>query len=70
MSENLKETDNKEGIVHHYHHKEETEGYRREIQINGAVYSIALCSNYPDENMEYLTKKALLILQELREEHK
>jgi hypothetical protein len=70
MSEKFQEPDDKEGIVHHYHHKEEPDGYRRELQINGSVYSICLASNFPDENMEYLTKTAMKILQKLRDEGK
>ena len=60
----------KENFVHHIHHKEEDESYRREVTINGAVYSIGLGSNDPDENMDYLTSKSMEILKQLIKEGK
>ena len=45
----MKEEENEilEGVVHHIHHKEESETFRREVTINGSVYSISLGSNDP-----------------------
>ena len=59
-----------EAVVHHIHHNDDNEGYKREITINGSVYSISLSSNDPEENIEYLTGKSMEILKELIKEGK
>lgn len=58
-----------EAVVHHIHHKtpEETAN-RRELAINGSIYSVTLTSSDPGDNMEYLCKKALEILKQLKQE--
>ena len=54
-----------QNFVHHIHHKDANNGYRREVTINGSVYSISLSSDDPDENMDFLTRKAMKILKQL-----
>ena len=59
-----------EAVVHHIHHKDENEGYKREVSINGSVYSVSLSSDDPEENIDFLTGKSLKILKELIKEGK
>lgn len=55
-----------DAVVYHIHHQQnDNEGYRREISINGAVYSISLCSDYPEEDIDFLAKKSMEILKQL-----
>ena len=54
-----------EAIVHHIHHTPDTEGYKREVSINGNIYSVSLNSDFPDETIDFLTKRAMEILKQL-----
>ena len=56
------------GVVHHIHHKAEDETNGREVSINGGIFSVSLTSNDPEENIEFLTEKALYILRKLKQE--
>ena len=55
-----------EAVVHHIHHKQGDGGYKREVTINGSVYSISLNSDDLQENTDYLTDKALNIIKQLK----
>lgn len=68
--ENKEKRIDSEAVVHHIHHKDHDDGYRRELNINGSIYNVSLCSNDPEENMEYLSKKSMEILKQLRKEVK
>lgn len=58
-------------VVYNIYHKvDEEEAYKREVSINGAVYSVTLSSDNPEENIEYLTEKGLFILKQLKQEGK
>lgn len=59
-----------EAIVHHLHHRDQNDGYKREVSINGSIYSVCLSSDDPEENIEFLTKKSMEILKELLQEAK
>jgi hypothetical protein len=59
-----------EAVVHHIHHKDHDDGYRREVSINGSIYSISMSSDDPKENIEYLSDKSMKILKELIKEGK
>lgn len=68
MSEEEKQIDS-EAVVHHIHHRSEEEIVnRRELSINGNIFSVTLTSSDPEETMEYLSKKALEILKRLKQE--
>ena len=53
-----------EAVIHYVHHKEADAN--REVTINGSVYSVSLSSNDPEEDIDYLTAKAIEILKEVR----
>jgi hypothetical protein len=55
-----------EQIVHYVHHQEAD--VNREVTINGSVYTVSLSSNDPEENIEYLTKKAMELLNQAKKE--
>jgi hypothetical protein len=57
-----------EAVVHHIHHKDHDDGYRREVSINGSIYSISMSSDDPKENIDYLTNKGLFIIKQLKQE--
>lgn len=59
-----KEKYESEAVVHHIHHTDES-GYKRELSINGSVYSVSLSTDHPKETINFLTEKALFILKEL-----
>ena len=59
----------KETVVYHIHHSD-SESYKREVSINGSVFSVCLSTDAPDETIEYLTNKATEILKGLKEEAK
>lgn len=60
-----------EAVVYNIHHLNEgDELYKREIIINGSMYSVALTSHDPKESIDYLTEKCLFILKELNKEGK
>ena len=56
------------GIVHHIHHKAEEDINNREVSINSGTFTVTLASNDPKENIEFLTEKALYILEKLKQE--
>jgi hypothetical protein len=55
-----------EAVVHYVHHREADAN--REVTINGSVYTVSLSSNDPEENIDYLSKKAMELLNQLRKE--
>lgn len=55
-----------ESIIHHIHHGMD-KGFSREISINGSVHSVTVQSCDPEENIEYLGKKALELLHKARD---
>jgi hypothetical protein len=60
--------DKKEGIVHHIHHKEDAaDEYKREVTIQGINTTVALSSNFPEENLDYLCNKALSVFNKIKE---
>lgn len=65
MSEDQKQID----VLHHFPGKpdkaESLPG--REVAINGNVFSVYLSSNDDKETIDFLTKKALYILDKLKE---
>ena len=55
-------------INHYYHHpiKEgDNQNYRCELSITSSIFSITLGSDNEDENIDFLTEKALYILKEV-----
>jgi len=56
------------GIVHVIQHKAEEEISAREVTINSGTFTITLASNDRKETIDFLTKKALKILKQLKEE--
>ena len=57
-----------EAIVHHLHHKtEENDEYKREVTIQGINRTVSLSTNFPDENMDFLIKKALCVFKDIKE---
>jgi hypothetical protein len=58
------------GIVHHIHHKAEEKINNREVSINSGTFTVTLASNDHEENIEFLTEKALYILGKLKQEGK
>jgi len=61
---------NSEAVVHHVHYNKSSEAFKRTVSINGAVYSISLSSDDPQENIEYISGKSMKILKELIKEGK
>lgn len=60
-----------DAVVYNIYHKAEQEAlYRREVSINGSVYSVSLSSDNPKETIDYLTEKGLFILKQLNKEGK
>jgi hypothetical protein len=60
-----------DAIVYNIYHKvEQDELYKREVSINGSVYTVTLSSDNPRENIDYLTEKGLFILKQLKQEGK
>ena len=59
-----------EAIVHHIHHNSDVDAFKREVSINGNIYSVTLSSDQPEENIEFLSSKALEILKQLIKEGK
>lgn len=60
-----------DAVVYNIYHKaEQEELYKREVSINGSVYSVTLSSDNPKENIDYLTNKGLFILKQLKQEGK
>jgi hypothetical protein len=57
-----------DAVVHHIHHKAEEEINSREVTINSGTFTVSLTSNESEENIEFLTDKALHILKYLKQE--
>jgi len=64
---NEKKKYDSESIVHHLHHREESDEYKREITISGVNRTVTLSTNFPDENMDYLIEKSIKILKDIKE---
>lgn len=58
------------GGLHYHFPKTESERYKREITIVGTVHSISLGSDDPNENIDFLTTRAINVLNQLKQEEK
>jgi len=67
MNESDKEEIVNEQVVHYVYHNAQPKEFSREITINGSVHSVTVQSCDPDENIDYLSKKALELLNKARE---
>lgn len=56
------------GIVHHIHHNAEEDSNNRQVSINSGTFTVTLTSNDHEENIEFLTEKAMYILGKLKKE--
>ena len=56
-----------ESVVHHVHHDERIDEYKREITVQGINITVTLSSNSPEEDMEYLIDRSVKILRDIKE---
>jgi len=55
-------------VVHHIHHKEDViDDFKREITIQGINTTVAMSTNFPEENIDFLVDKALSVFSKIKE---
>jgi len=58
------------GVIHHIHHNQYDDlldEYKRELTISGAMATINISSNDPNENINFLSEKAIDLFCKIKE---